>query len=206
MSACERGPARTASESPAKVTETSLSVVATPPSEAGKKVQDHSGRKQTESFLQYVILRCDVFPAGDRRLYGVLRDQPHRALPLGGATGLVSELALRFHAESLTTPSAPPPTHKVTPSRIPSKSPAPKVVTTPAPVGRDANGFALGGPPQPSSPANYDHPSHSDCQRFLTQLRAWSTYQNQHRPAGSTNYLPSSGEVQYLFVVCGLRY
>jgi hypothetical protein len=107
---------------------------------------------------------------------------------------------------SATTPSAPPPTHKVTPSRIPLRNPATKVAPPPAPVGRDSNGFALGGPPQPSSPANYDHPSHSDCQGFLTQLRAWSTYQNQHRPAGSTNYLPSSGEVQYLFVVCGLRY
>jgi hypothetical protein len=107
---------------------------------------------------------------------------------------------------SATTVSVAPPTHKVTPSRIPSKSPTPKVATTPVPVGRDSNGFALGGPPQPSSPANYDHPSQSDCQRFLTELRAWSTYQNQHRPAGSTNYLPSSGEVQYLFVICGLRY
>jgi len=107
---------------------------------------------------------------------------------------------------SATTASVAPPTHKVTPSRIPSKNLATKVTTTPAPVGRDSNGFALGGPPQPSSPANYDHPSHSDCLRFLTELRAWSAYQNQHRPAGSTNDLPSSGEVQYLFVVCGLRY
>lgn len=73
-------------------------------------------------------------------------------------------------------------------------------------IKRDKNGFALGGPPAPAGPANYDHPSHTDCLRFRTELRAWSNYQNQHRPAGSTNDLPSSGEVQYLFVVCGLKY
>jgi hypothetical protein len=73
-------------------------------------------------------------------------------------------------------------------------------------VGRDANGFALGGPRQATSPANYDHPSRSDCLRFRDELRAWSNYQNKHRPASSTNYLPSSGDTQYLFVVCHLRY
>ncbi len=88
----------------------------------------------------------------------------------------------------------------------------PKITTTktaaatPTAVGRDANGFALGGPPAPTGPANYDHPTHSDCLKHLDQVRAWSTYQNAHRPPGSTNYLPSSGDVQYLFVVCGLRY
>jgi len=74
------------------------------------------------------------------------------------------------------------------------------------PVPRDSNGFALGGPPQPKGPANYNAPSQSDCLRFRDELRAWSDYQNQHRPAGSTNYLPSSGEVQYLHIVCHLDY
>jgi cell pole-organizing protein PopZ len=74
------------------------------------------------------------------------------------------------------------------------------------PVPRDANGFALGGPPEPKGPANYNAPSQSDCLRFRDELRAWSNYQNQHRPAGSTNDLPSSGEVQYLYVVCHLNY
>jgi len=81
-----------------------------------------------------------------------------------------------------------------------------KAAAVNAPVRRDANGFALGGPPAATSPANYDHPSHSDCLQFRDELRAWSNYQNQHRPAGSTNDLPSSGEVQYLYVACHLEY
>ena len=81
-----------------------------------------------------------------------------------------------------------------------------KTAAVNAPVRRDANGFALGGPPAATSPANYDHPSHSDCLQFRDELRAWSNYQNQHRPAGSINYLPSSGEVQYLSIVCHLEY
>jgi hypothetical protein len=73
-------------------------------------------------------------------------------------------------------------------------------------VRRDANGFALDGPPQAKGPANYNHPSHSDCLRFRDELRAWSNYQNQHRPVGYTNILPSSGEVQYLYMFCHLEY
>jgi len=96
----------------------------------------------------------------------------------------------------VTTGSSDPP--KVTTTKT--------AAATPTSVGRDANGFALGGPPAPTGPANYDHPTHSDCLKHLDQVRAWSTYQNAHRPPGSTNYLPSSGDVQYLFVVCGLRY
>ena len=75
-----------------------------------------------------------------------------------------------------------------------------------APVRRDANGFALGGPPAATSPTNYDSPSNSDCLQFRDELRAWSNYQNEHRPAGSTNDLPSSGEVQYLYIACHLEY
>lgn len=73
-------------------------------------------------------------------------------------------------------------------------------------IARDKNGFALRGPPVPVSPANYDHPSHPECLRFLKEVRAWSAYQNKHRPAGSTNDLPFSGDVQYLYTVCGLNY
>lgn len=99
------------------------------------------------------------------------------------------------------------PTPVTTGSSTPPKITTTKTsAATPTPVGRDANGFALGGPPAPTGPANYDHPTHSDCLKHLDQVRAWSTYQNAHRPPGSTNYLPSSGDVQYLFVVCGLRY
>jgi hypothetical protein len=75
-----------------------------------------------------------------------------------------------------------------------------------APVRRDANGFALGGPPAPTAPANYEHPSQSDCLRFRDQLRAWSDYQNLHRPRGAISNLPSSGEIQYLYAMCGLDY
>lgn len=71
---------------------------------------------------------------------------------------------------------------------------------------RDANGFALGGPPAPTAPSNYAHPSHAECLRYRDQVRAWSNYQNLHRPRGATNDLPTSGEVQYLYVVCGLNY
>lgn len=84
-----------------------------------------------------------------------------------------------------------------------------KAATRAAPkmaVGRDSNGFALSGPPAATPPANYSHPSQSDCLKFRRQLRTWSNYQNAHRPAGSTSMLPSSGEVQYLYVVCGLKY
>ena len=75
-----------------------------------------------------------------------------------------------------------------------------------AAVRRDADGFALDGPPRAKAPANYSHPSHSDCLRFRDELRAWSNYQNQHRPPDSTNDLPSSGEVQYLYMYCHLNY
>ncbi|GAB3487839.1 hypothetical protein [Flexivirga lutea] len=74
------------------------------------------------------------------------------------------------------------------------------------PARRDANGFALGGPPAPTPPANYNNPSHADCLKYLSELRAWSDYQNQHRPAGSTNDLPGSGDVQYLWSACHLNY
>jgi hypothetical protein len=93
-------------EIPAKASKTSLSVVTTPPSEAGKKVQDHSNQSIAGRFLQYAIRQCDVFRAGDGRLYGVLKDQPHRACQLGGRDGLIAELALRFLAESQTWPTA----------------------------------------------------------------------------------------------------
>jgi hypothetical protein len=76
----------------------------------------------------------------------------------------------------------------------------------PTPIRRDRNGFALGGPPAPTPPADYNHPSHSDCLRYLREVRAWSSYQNQHRPPGSTNDLPFSGDVQYLGTVCHLSY
>ena len=105
MSAYERGPAGAASESPAKVTKTSLSVVATRHGEADTKAQREPQQPQAGRFLDFVIGKCEVFPAIDGRLYGVLSGQPHRALPIGGATGLVSELALKLHAEFLEWPA-----------------------------------------------------------------------------------------------------
>ena len=94
------------SEIPAKASKTILSVVATPTSEADKKAQDESRLSPAGRFLDFVISRCEVFSAGDGRLYGVLRGQQHRALPLGGSSGVIPVLALRFHAESLNWPTA----------------------------------------------------------------------------------------------------
>ncbi|TWP35196.1 hypothetical protein [Leekyejoonella antrihumi] len=65
-------------------------------------------------------------------------------------------------------------------------------VAGPTPVRRDANGFARGGPPTPTSPSNYNHPSHADCLRFLTELRAWSNYQNLHRPLARPTTSPAA--------------
>lgn len=73
-------------------------------------------------------------------------------------------------------------------------------------IRRDANGFALGGPAYPSAPANYDSPTKRECDRFRTELRAWARFQNGHRPPHATAELPSSGDVQYLYVVCHLNY
>jgi hypothetical protein len=75
-----------------------------------------------------------------------------------------------------------------------------------ASVRRDGNGFALGGPAMPGAPANYEHPSQSECLKFRDQLRAWSNYQNARRPIGAISNLPSSGEVQYLHMFCHLDY
>lgn len=75
-----------------------------------------------------------------------------------------------------------------------------------APVRRDAKGFAVGGPAAATRPADYEHPSRSDCQKYLDQVRAWSDYQNAHRPAGSASLLPSSSAKQYLATVCDLTF
>jgi len=82
--------------------------------------------------------------------------------------------------------------------------------STPGPLtageSRDVNAFAPGGPPPATVPLRYDHPSHSDCLKFRDEVRAWSDFQNAHRPSGFTNHLPSSGDVQYLHSACGLGY
>jgi hypothetical protein len=92
-------------EIPAKASKTSLTFVATPPSGVGEMAQDQSKGSLSGRFLNFVIGKCEVFPASDGRLYGVLSGQPHIAWPLGGDSGLVSELALKFHAESLEWPT-----------------------------------------------------------------------------------------------------
>jgi hypothetical protein len=71
---------------------------------------------------------------------------------------------------------------------------------------RDVNAFAPGGPPPATVPLSYNHPSPSDCLKFRDQVRAWSDFQNAHRPSGFTNHLPSSGDVQYLHAACNLGY
>ena len=76
----------------------------------------------------------------------------------------------------------------------------------PASVPRDVNAFARGGPSPATIPASYGHPSHSDCLRLRDQVRAWSAFQNAHRPTGFSTDLPSSGDVQYLHMACGLGY
>jgi hypothetical protein len=100
-----RPPEEAQPEIPAKASKTSLTVVATPPCGVGEKAQNQSKPSQTERFLNFVIGKCEVFPASDGRLYGVLSSQPHIAWPISGDSGLVSELALKFHAESLEWPT-----------------------------------------------------------------------------------------------------
>ena len=75
-----------------------------------------------------------------------------------------------------------------------------------APGRQDVNAFAPGGPPPATVPLSYDHPSHPDCVKFRDQVRAWSDFQNAHRPSGFTNDLPSSGDLQYLHAACNLGY
>jgi hypothetical protein len=79
-----------------------------------------------------------------------------------------------------------------------------KPLTAPGP--RDVNAFAPGGPPAATVPLSYNHPSPSDCLKFRDQVRAWSDFQNAHRPSGFTKDLPSSGDVQYLHTACNLGY
>lgn len=71
---------------------------------------------------------------------------------------------------------------------------------------RDVHAFAPGGPPPATVPLSYNHPSASDCLKFRDQVRAWSNFQNAHRPSGFTSDLPSSGDVQYLHAACNLGY
>jgi hypothetical protein len=85
-------------------------------------------------------------------------------------------------------------------------APAQRVAPTVTGAGRDVNAFAMGGPPPATVPVGYDHPSHPDCLKFRDQVRAWSDFQNAHRPPGFSRDLPSSGDVQYLLTACGLSY
>lgn len=62
-------------------------------------------RSTTQQFLDWAIQNCEVFPSDEGRVYGVLPHQPHRALPVGGKTGLVAELAVRYHAQTLQWPN-----------------------------------------------------------------------------------------------------
>jgi hypothetical protein len=75
-----------------------------------------------------------------------------------------------------------------------------------APGPRDVNAFAPGGPPPATVPLSYNHPSPADCLKFRDQVRAWSDFQNAHRPSGFSKDLPSSGDVQYLHAACNLGY
>ena len=111
----------------------------------------------------------------------------------------VGEVAGLFSPEA---PSTPVPLAdakaKVTPDRAVAKNTAN--------VPRDVNVFAPGGPSPATMTAGYDHPSHSDCLKLRDQVRAWSDFQNAHRPTGFAPDLPSSGDVQYLREACGLSY
>ena len=91
--------------------------------------------------------------------------------------------------------------------------PAAGCQTYPGPVGdliidpcarRDANGFAVDGPALPDAPS--EQSSAADCRAYRDQLRAWSNYQNAHRPPGATAGLPMSSQVQNLYLVCNLGY
>lgn len=74
-----------------------------------------------------------------------------------------------------------------------------------APAGPSIDAFAVGGPSPATVPAIYNRPTHSECVRFRDQLRAWSQYQNAHRPAGYAK-LPSASDLQFLTTTCGLSY
>ncbi|MEO8519215.1 MAG: hypothetical protein ABI438_08520 [Dermatophilaceae bacterium] len=74
-----------------------------------------------------------------------------------------------------------------------------------APAGPSIDAFALGGPAPATVPANYSHPSPAECLKFRDQLRAWSQYQNAHRPTGFVS-LPSASDLQFLTTSCGLSY
>ena len=111
----------------------------------------------------------------------------------------VGEVSALFSAKAPSTPvSLAGAKAKVTPDR--------PVANSTASVPRDVNAFAPGGPFPATMPASYDHPSHSDCLKLRDQVRAWSDFQNAHRPKGFSHDLPSSGDVQYLRKACGLSY
>lgn len=114
------------------------------------------------------------------------------------------------------SPTATQSTVRVTPSSrtTPATSrPAAGCQTYPGPVGdlvidpcarRDANGFAVDGPALPDAPS--EQSSAAECRAYRDQLRAWSNYQNAHRPPGATAGLPMSSQVQNLYLVCNLGY
>ncbi|TWP33009.1 hypothetical protein [Leekyejoonella antrihumi] len=109
----------------------------------------------------------------------------------------------------ITPTSKPAPTSAPSPTTMAPQSaiampPVVSKITWDGSIARDANGFALGGPAPAQQPGA--HPSRQDCLTYLAEDRAWSNYQNEHRPVGSTNALPFSADVQYLYTVCHLNY
>jgi hypothetical protein len=117
------------------------------------------------------------------------------------ATDQVSQVSALFSPQTPST-DVPLTDPKVDVKGSPAQAVAPKSTG----AGREVNAFAVGGPSPATVLVSYDHPSHSDCLKFRDQLRAWSDFQNAHRPAGFTRDLPSSDDVQYLSAACGLSY
>ncbi|MEP7369708.1 MAG: hypothetical protein ABI662_08645 [Dermatophilaceae bacterium] len=121
-----------------------------------------------------------------------------------GADGLTSWASGQVdHVSSLFSPTTP---STAVPLAKTKQMPAPTGAAKSALLVRDVNAFAPGGPPIATVPPSYDHPSAPDCLKFRDQVRAWSNFQNAHRPIGFSNDLPSSGDLQYLQTACGLAY
>ncbi len=119
------------------------------------------------------------------------------------ASEQVGQVSALFYPKAPSTPTPlTDPTAKVK-TNVTNAQP---VAADPSGTRRDVNAFAMGGPAPATVPASYDHPRPSDCLKFRDQLRAWSEFQNAHRPTGFTNHLPSNGDVQYLQAACGLSY
>ncbi len=159
------------------------------PSPDAKRSRRRTHRRRTSPVLIAMLSGLVGFGLGG----GLLNADAFR-----GWADWASQKASETYA--MVSPQTPPAKAKAA-----ATSPQPVAAKT-APVRRDAKGFVVGGPAAAKRPADDENPSQSDCRKYLDQVRAWSDYQNAHRPAGSASLLPSSSDKQYLATVCGLTF